>query len=74
MCVAIPGRVIAISKGPGPSRPAEVVFGDDETREIDLAMVPAAEVGDYVITHSGFAISVISETAAVESYKLFGMD
>lgn len=73
MCVAVPGRIVSISEGPGPSRPAEVRFGGDETREIDLAMVPEAEVGDYVITHSGFAITLVSETAALESYKMFGM-
>jgi hydrogenase expression/formation protein HypC len=71
MCVAIPGRVISISEGPGPSRPAQVVFGDDEPREVDLAMLPDTEIGDYVIVHSGFGISSVNEESALESYRLF---
>lgn len=73
MCVAIPGRVVSISEGPGPSRPAEVVFGDEDLRHVDLAMLPDAGIGDYVIVHSGFAISRVDEASAQESYRLFGL-
>jgi len=74
MCVAVPGRVVSIAGSPGPSRPALAVFGDEEPREVDLAMLPDVNVGDYVIVHSGFAISRVSQTSASESYKLFGLD
>lgn len=70
MCVAIPGRVVSIAEVPGPSRPAQVVFGSSGARDVDLAMVPDADVGDYVIVHSGFAISKVSEKSAMESYRL----
>jgi hydrogenase expression/formation protein HypC len=73
MCVAIPGRVVSIPDSAGPSRPALAVFGDNEPREVDLAMLPDVEVGDYVIVHSGFAISRVSEASALESYELFGL-
>jgi hydrogenase maturation factor len=36
-------------------------------------MLPDVEVGDYVIVHSGFAISRVSEASALESYELFGL-
>lgn len=73
MCVAIPGKVVAIDPGPGPSRPARVSFAEGEPRAVDLAMVPDAGVGDYVIVHSGFAISKVSEQSARQSYQLFGL-
>jgi hydrogenase expression/formation protein HypC len=73
MCVAVPGKVISVAEGPGPSRPALVVFAEGEPRDVDLAMLPDAHVGDYVIVHSGFAISRVSETSALESYRIFGM-
>jgi hydrogenase expression/formation protein HypC len=35
-----------------------------------LMLVPAAKVGDYVLVHAGFAISVIDETEANETLDL----
>lgn len=58
MCVAVPGRIVSIGECSGPSIPATVVFGEVE-RQVDLAMVPEAVVGDDVITHSGFAIRIV---------------
>jgi len=40
------------------------------TREVCLAYVPEAQVGDYVIVHVGFAISQIDEAGAQETLKL----
>lgn len=71
MCVAIPGRIISVGEEHGPSRRGMVVFTDGKPRQIDLALVPEATVGDYVVTHSGFAISRVSEQSAMESYRLW---
>jgi len=35
-----------------------------------LMLVPAAKVGDYVLVHAGFAISVIEEAEANETLEL----
>lgn len=70
MCVAVPGRVISISSGTAGSRPAVVSFPGGMERRIDLAMVPEARVDDYVVTHSGFAISVITEEEADTTMRL----
>jgi hydrogenase expression/formation protein HypC len=40
------------------------------TREICLAYVPEADVGDYVIVHAGFAISRVDEAEAQETLAL----
>ena len=40
------------------------------TREVCLAYVPEAQVGDYVIVHVGFAISQIDEAEAQETLRL----
>jgi hydrogenase expression/formation protein HypC len=39
-------------------------------KEVSLALVPEATVGDYVIVHVGFAISKLDEQAARESQEL----
>lgn len=48
---------------------AKVDFGG-VTREVCLAYVPEAEVGDYVIVHAGFAISQVDESEAQETLDL----
>ena len=39
-------------------------------KPISIALVPEANVGDYVIVHAGFAISKIDEQAALETLAL----
>lgn len=69
MCLALPGLVISIEEaGPG-SVPATVRFGS-VLREVDLMLVPEAEVGDHVIVHSGFAIRLLPPAEADELSSL----
>jgi hydrogenase expression/formation protein HypC len=65
MCLAIPGKVLSIS-GNGALRTGRVSFGGI-VKDVSLAYVPEAEVGDYVIVHVGFAISVVDETQAART-------
>jgi hydrogenase expression/formation protein HypC len=39
------------------------------TREVNLAYVPEARIGDYVIVHVGFAISVLDEREALKVFE-----
>jgi hydrogenase expression/formation protein HypC len=68
MCLAIPGKILSseISNG---VRVGRVEFGGI-TRETCLDFVPEATVGDYVIVHVGFAISVVDREEAERSYEL----
>jgi hydrogenase expression/formation protein HypC len=38
-------------------------------KEVNLAYVPEADVGDYVIVHVGFAISRLDETEAQRVFE-----
>jgi hydrogenase expression/formation protein HypC len=58
MCLALPGRIVAIGERSAGSVPGRVTFGE-QTREVDLVMVSEAVVGDHVIVHSGYAIRVV---------------
>jgi hydrogenase expression/formation protein HypC len=49
---------------------ATVSFGG-VTKSISLALVPEAEVGDYVIVHVGFAISKLDEEAARRTLETY---
>jgi hydrogenase expression/formation protein HypC len=68
MCLAIPGKILETYDRKG-VRMAKVEFGGI-TRESCVEYVPAANVGDYVLVHVGFALSVIDEEEAARTYKL----
>jgi hydrogenase expression/formation protein HypC len=68
MCLAIPGRVLNIEDDT--LRMATVSFGGI-TKSVSLALVPEAEVGDYVIVHVGFAISKLDEEAARRTLETY---
>ena len=62
MCLGVPGRIVATSDAAG------ILMGTVDfsgvVREVCLAYVPEARVGDYVIVHVGFAISLVDEVEA----------
>lgn len=69
MCLAIPGRVEKIStETDDVFRSAKVSFGG-VTKEVNLAMVPEAQPGDYVLVHVGVAISVVDEDEARKTFE-----
>jgi hydrogenase expression/formation protein HypC len=63
MCLAIPGRILDVTGDDPLLRTGRVSFGG-AVKEINLAYVPEACVGDYVIVHVGFAISLLDEIEA----------
>jgi hydrogenase expression/formation protein HypC len=67
MCLAVPGQIISISEGEPLERSGRVSFGGI-VKEVSLAYVPEARVGDYVIVHVGFALSIVD---AEEASKVF---
>ena len=63
MCLAVPGRVVNIDESTAPLRMGMVDFGGIR-KQIQLAFVPDAKVGDHVLVHVGFAIQVVDEEEA----------
>ncbi len=68
MCLAVPGKVVNIIEEAGLGlRRGKVDFGG-VLKEICLAYTPEAAVGDYVLVHVGFSLSVVDEA---EAQKIF---
>ncbi len=63
MCLAVPGRILSITGDDDLTRVGRVSFGGT-VKGVNLAYVPEAVVGDYVIVHVGFAISRLEEREA----------
>jgi len=63
MCLAVPGKIVSITTDDPLVRLGRVEFGG-VIREVSLACVPEAGVGDYVLVHAGFALNVVDEEQA----------
>ena len=68
MCLAIPGRIVETFETHN-LRFARVDFGGT-IKKACLEHVPEAVVGDYVLVHVGFALSVIDAEEAARTYEL----
>ena len=68
MCLAVPGKIVEISETLA-GRVARVQFGGI-LQPVQLDFVPEAVVGDYVVTHVGFAISRVDAEEAARTLEL----
>lgn len=68
MCLGVPGKIVGVYEKDG-LQMAKVDFGG-VFREACLNYVPEAQVGEYCIIHVGFAISLLSESDAMETLEL----
>ena len=69
MCLAIPGELIAAEGDTPETRSGTVSFGGIR-RTVNLAFVPEARPGDFVLVHVGFALAVIDEVEAEKTLAL----
>jgi len=67
MCLAVPGKLLSIQGEDPVVRIGRVDFGG-LVKEVNLACVPDARVGDYVLVHVGMALSTIDEAEAHEVF------
>jgi len=68
MCLGVPGKVIKIMPDQSGMAMGKVDFGGI-LKEVCLAYVPEVKVGQYVIVHVGFAISIVDEEEAKEVFE-----
>lgn len=68
MCLAVPGRIMAI-EGDDPILRSGTVDFSGITKRVNLSYVPEATVGDFVLVHVGFAISTVDEDEAAKVFS-----
>jgi hydrogenase expression/formation protein HypC len=64
MCLAIPALVVERIEAD-----EALIDAGGVSKRVSLALVPEAAVGDYVIVHAGFAISVLDAEEAAQTFK-----
>lgn len=65
MCLAIPGKILSI-QGDDLMRSGKVSFSG-VIKEVNLAYLPEAQIGDYAIIHAGVAISLVDPEEAEQT-------
>lgn len=65
MCLALPAKIVELTDGDN-----AIVSLEGVTKEISLALVAGADVGDFVLVHVGYALNTISPEEAEKTLKL----
>ncbi len=68
MCLAVPGKIVAVEKKTRGLRTGVVDF-EGISKRVCLAYVPEAGMGDYVLVHVGFALTRIDEAEAEQVFE-----
>jgi hydrogenase expression/formation protein HypC len=69
MCLAVPGLLAEILDEDPLFRRGRVDFGG-VTKDVNLAYIPEAQVGDYVLVHVGFGLSTVDRDEARKTLQL----
>jgi hydrogenase expression/formation protein HypC len=68
MCLGVPGKIVSLEPNPLGMTMGRVSFGGI-VKEVCLAYVPDAQVGEYVVVHVGFAIARVDEHEAAQVFE-----
>ncbi|HKQ76483.1 MAG TPA: HypC/HybG/HupF family hydrogenase formation chaperone [Blastocatellia bacterium] len=68
MCLAVPGKIVSIEGDDPILRDGKVNFGG-VVKRVNLSYVPEAKIGDYVVVHVGFALSIVDEEEAKQVFE-----
>lgn len=67
MCLAVPGKILSI-QGEALMRSGKISFSG-VVKEVNLAYLPEAQIGDYAIIHAGVAIATVDPEAAAQTLR-----
>lgn len=62
MCLAVPGRVTEVRDG------AALVDFQGNRQRVDVALTPGVCAGEWVLVHAGFAIAIVADEDARETW------
>ena len=65
MCVAVPSLITALDGSDA------IVDVGGVSRKASMMLTPDAKIGDYVLIHAGYAISIVDREEAEATLELF---
>ena len=73
MCLAIPGRVVSLVPGTEGQLAVVDVVGREQQVNVGMLDPGSVQIGDHVLIHMGFALSVVTEAQAQEALSMLEM-
>ncbi len=75
MCLAVPGKLVEIKKdGSDDISAVGTVDFQGSRLEVGLALTPEAQLGDWVLVHAGYALNVLGEQEARETWEYLQLE
>ncbi len=70
MCLAVPGKIVVIDEADKSDAGGATGTVDYQGSKVavSLVMTPDARVGDWVLVHAGFALNILDEKDALETW------
>jgi hydrogenase expression/formation protein HypC len=69
MCLGIPAQVIEVTRHEGLGIVEGTVDFSGVQKQINLSFTPEVEVGEWVVVHVGFSISILDEQEAMTTLE-----
>ena len=74
MCLAVPGKILDVAESDKVvTGPVATVDFQGSRMEVSLAITPEAGPGDWVLVHAGFALTVLEEADARQTWEYLEM-
>ena len=74
MCLAVPGKILDVTESDKVvTGPVATVDFQGSRMEVSLAVTPEAGPGDWVLVHAGFALTVLEEADARQTWEYLEM-
>ncbi|HTB34014.1 MAG TPA: HypC/HybG/HupF family hydrogenase formation chaperone [bacterium] len=73
MCLGVPGQILRVHPADkGAESLASVDFQGSQV-EVSLSLVPGAKEGDWVLVHAGYALTLLDQAEAAETWRWLEM-
>ncbi|HXB97816.1 MAG TPA: HypC/HybG/HupF family hydrogenase formation chaperone [bacterium] len=73
MCLGVPGQILRVHPADhGAESLASVDFQGSQV-EVSLSLVPGAKPGDWVLVHAGYALTLLDQAEAAETWRWLEM-
>lgn len=69
MCLAVPGKIIDVDRDDSVTGAIGTVDFQGSRFQVSLVMTPQANIGDWVLVHAGFTLTVLDPQAARETWE-----
>jgi hydrogenase expression/formation protein HypC len=73
MCLGVPGRILRVHPADKGAENLAVVDFQGSQVEVSLSLVPAAKEGDWVLVHAGYALTLLDQAEAAETWRWLEM-